>query len=230
VNREWDDLADELGIKAVAEGEPTRWYDELWSAAERGEVATPWDHTDPHPVLADWVAGDGAGGGRRAVVVGCGLGADSEHLARHGWRTTAFDISPAAVSAVRDRYPASPVAYREGDLLDLADDLRDAFDLVVEIYTLQALHPSLRDRAIAGVHGLMAPGATALVVQVVRPDDQPVSAEPPWTLTRAEVEAVAGDGVQLESLDEVLPPGRVNPLWRLLIVRPSLSQAPPGLR
>ena len=173
MNREWDDLADELGIEAVADGEPTRWYDELWSAAARGEVALPWDRTDPHPVLADWVAGHGAGGGRRAVVVGCGLGADSEHLARHGWRTTAFDISPAAVAAVRDRYPDSPVDYRVGDLLDLARGPRGAFDLVVEIYTLQALHPSLRERAIAGVHGLMAPGGTALVVQVVRRDDEP---------------------------------------------------------
>jgi SAM-dependent methyltransferase len=219
VNRDWDDLADELGVQAVADGEPTRWYDELWSAAGRGEVPLPWDHTDPHPVLADWVAGHGGGNGRRAVVVGCGLGADSEHLARHGWRTTAFDISPAAVTAVRDRYPDSPVDYRQGDLLDLTEDLRGAFDLVVEIYTLQALHPSLRDRAIAGVQGLMAPGATALVVQVVRPDDQPLTPEPPWTLTRAEMEAVARDGVELQSLDEVVHPGRGNPLWRMLAIR-----------
>ena len=57
-------------------------------------------------------------------------------LARHGWDTTAFDISPAAVAAVRDRYPDSPVDYREGDLLDLTGDsadLRGTFDLVVEI-------------------------------------------------------------------------------------------------
>ena len=69
------------------------------------------------------------------------------------------------MAAVRDRYPDSPVDTRAGDLLDLADDLRGAFDLVVEM------------------------------------------------------EAVAGDGVELESLDEVLPPGRVNPLWRQLLVR-----------
>jgi len=219
MTRDWDDLADELGIKAVRDGEPTRWYDELWSAAERGEVALPWDHTDPHPVLAEWVAAHGDGGGQRAVVVGCGLGADSEHLARHGWRTTAFDISPAAVAVVRDRYPDSAVDYREGNLLDPGDDLVGVFDLVVEIYTLQALHPSLRERAVAGIHALMAPGATALVIQVVRRDDEPVTAEPPWTLSRAEMEAVAGDGVALESLDEVLPAGRVNPLWRLLLRR-----------
>jgi SAM-dependent methyltransferase len=222
VNREWDDLADELGIKAVAEGDPTRWYDELWSAAERGEVALPWDHTDPHPVLADWVAAHGDGAGGRAVVVGCGLGGDSEHLARHGWRTTAFDISPAAVAAVRDRYPDSPVDYREGNLLDLTGDsadLRGGFDLVVEIYTLQALHPSLRAQAVSGVHALMAPGGRALVVQVVRRADQAVTAEPPWTLTRDEMEAVAGDGVELEALDEVLPEGRVNPVWRMVLTR-----------
>ena len=221
--RDWDDLADELGIAAVADGEPTRWYDELWSAAGRGEVALPWDHTDPHPVLADWVAGwvaeHGTCQGRTAVVVGCGLGADSEHLAAHGWRTVAFDISPAAVAAVRDRYPDSPVDYREGNLLELSDDLVGAFDLVVEIYTLQALHPSLRDRAVAGVHGLMARGGTALVVQVVRRDGEPVTDEPPWTLTRDEVQAVASDDVHLDSLDEVLPPGRVNPLWRAVLTR-----------
>ena len=219
MSRDWDDLADELGVRAVADGEPTRWYDELWSAAGRGEVPLPWDHTDPHPVLAEWVARWGEGAGRRAVVVGCGLGADSELLARHGWRTTAFDISPAAVAAVRQRYPDSPVDYREGDLLDVVDDLVGAFDLVVEIYTLQALHPSLRDRAVAGVRRLLAPGGTALVVQVVRRDDQPRSAEPPWTLTRAEMEAVAGDGVVMESIAEVLPEGRVNPVWEMLLTR-----------
>jgi SAM-dependent methyltransferase len=222
MTRDWDDLADELGRRAVADGEPTRWYDELWAAAGRGEVPLPWDHVDPHPVLADWVLGNGPGAGARAVVVGCGLGADSEHLARHGWRTTAFDISPAAVAAVRDRYPGSPVDYREGDLLDLSGasaDLRGAFDLVVEIYTLQALHPSLRDQAVAGVRGLLAPGGRALVVQVVRRDDQPRTEAPPWTLTSAEMEAVAGDGVALTSLEEVLPRGRVSPLWRMLLTK-----------
>lgn len=226
MTREWDDLADELGVRAVAEGEPTRWYDELWSAAGRGEVALPWDHTDPNPVLSGWLSGweteHGDGEGRRAVVIGCGLGADSEFLAGHGWRTTAFDISPAAVVAVRERYPDSAVDYREANLLDLTEDSADlvgAFDLVVEIFTLQALHPSLRRPAVAGVRSLLTTGGTAFVVQVVRRDDQPRSAEPPWTLTRAEMEAVAGDGVDLESLDELSVEGRPNPLWQLVLTR-----------
>ena len=217
--RDWDDLADELGVRAVAEGEPTRWYDELWSAAGRGEVPLPWDHTEPDPILAGWTAEHGPGEGRTAVVVGCGLGADSEHLARQGWRTTAFDISPAAVAAARERYPSSEVNYRVGNLLELDDDLAGAFDLVVEIFTLQALHFSLRDAAIAGVRGLLAPGGRALVIQVVRRDDEPRGDEPPWLLTRAEMEAVAGDDVVLESLDEMWPPGKPNPRWRMLLKR-----------
>src|SRR4051812_3372561 len=149
-DRDWDQLADELGVAAVADGEPTRWYDELWSAAARGEVSMPWDRTRPHDLLADFAAArDGTGG--RAVVVGAGYGADAEHLASLGWRTTAFDISPAAVAATRDRYPDTEVDYRVADLLDLPADLVGAFDLVVEIYTIQALHPSLRAGAVGGV-------------------------------------------------------------------------------
>lgn len=215
--REWNDLADELGRAAVADGDPTRWYDELWSAAGRGEVAMPWDHTEPHPVLAAADVADGAG--RTAVVVGCGLGGDSEHLARHGWRTTAFDVSPAAVAAVRDRYPDSAVDYRVGDLLDPDDDLARGFDLVVEIYTLQALHPSLREPAVAGLRTLTAPAGTLLVVQHVRRDGEPRTEEPPWRLDRAEVEAVAGDGLVLDELDEVHPPGFGLPVWRAVLTR-----------
>jgi SAM-dependent methyltransferase len=216
--REWDDLADHLGIAAVAEGEPTRWYDELWSAAGRGEVALPWDHTDPFPLLPAWLDELGAASGRRAVVVGCGLGADSEHLAGRGWATTAFDISPAAVRAVRDRYPDSLVDYREGNLLDLSDDLVGAFDAVVEVFTIQALHPSLRSQASAGVRSLLAPGGQALVVQVVRTDGEDYTPEPPWTLDRAEIEAVAGGDVTIASLDRVEPPGR-SAVWRLVLTR-----------
>ncbi len=217
----WSDLASDLGVKAVADGEPTRWYDELWSAAGRGDVPLPWDHTDPNDVLGTYVD-EHPGGGRRAVVIGCGLGADSEYLAAHGWATTAFDISPAAVSAVRQRYPDSAVDYRVADLLDLPAELVGVADLVVEIFTIQALHPSLRSRAIDGVRRLLAPNGEALVVQFVRADGEELTPDPPWLLTRAEIEELAGDGVEVAALD-VLPPADGsrfgNGRWRVLLTR-----------
>ncbi len=218
--REWDQLADELGVAAVADGDPTRWYDELWSAAARGEVSMPWDRTDPHPLLADHVAGrDGTG--LRAVVIGAGYGADAEHLASLGYATTAFDISPAAVAATRQRYPGSDVDYRVADLLDLPDDLVGTFDLVVEIYTIQALHGSVRDGAVSGVRRLVAPGGTLFVVQIVRDDDEEVAAEPPWLLDRAEMEALEGGGLVAKSLDRLpnLAQPELRDRWRMVLTR-----------
>ncbi|WP_255371789.1 methyltransferase domain-containing protein [Cellulosimicrobium sp. CUA-896] len=105
--RRWQTEADRLGNADPSD--PTGWFERLWSAAGRGDVAVPWDHDDPHPVLASWLeTREPPAAGRSAVVVGCGLGADAEHLSRLGWATTAFDVSPSAVAAARARHPARP--------------------------------------------------------------------------------------------------------------------------
>ena len=220
----WDDLASALGVRAVQDGEPTRWYDEIWSAGERGEVGVPWDRREPHELLAgwlaDWIAARGPARGR-AVVVGCGLGADAELLAARGFETVAFDISPAAVRLARGRNPDSPVDYVVADLLDLPADLVGAHDLVVEIYTIQALHPTVRPRAIESVRRLLAPGGTLFVVQIVREDDEPRTEDPPWLLDRTEMGEFAGDGVEATSQHRV--PYASNPdardRWRMVLSR-----------
>ncbi len=185
----------------MRDGEPTRWFEELWSAAARDEVDTPWDHTDPMPAVARHLDAIEPGEGRRAVVVGAGLGADAQATAAHGWDTTAFDISPTAIELVTARYPDSPVDFRVADLLDLPDDLRGAFDLVVEVFTVQAMPPTVRDRAGAGLRALLRPGGELLVVQGIRPDGTPYTEEPPWLLDEAEMRALAADDVRLVSLD-----------------------------
>jgi SAM-dependent methyltransferase len=219
-NRSWSDLADERGIAAVADGDPTRWYEEVWSAGARGAVPLPWDRDEPHDLLTRHThALDGTG--RRAVVVGAGLGADAEHLAGLGFATTAFDIAPSAVEAARRRHPDSTVDYRVADLLDLPDDLVGVFDLVVEIFTVQALHGSVRKRAVDGVRRLVAPGGSLFVVQVVRDDAEEVSPEPPWLLDRAEMEGLADAGLVKVSLDRVPNPDHpdARDLWRMVLSR-----------
>jgi SAM-dependent methyltransferase len=218
--RDWDELAGRLGAEAVEAGDPTRWYEQLWAAGTRGEVRMPWDRAVPHDLVAAYA--ERAGEGQRAVVIGAGYGADAEHLAGLGWDVVAFDISASAVAAARARHPDSAVDYRVADLLELPAELVGAFDLVVEVYTLQALHPSLRAGAVSGVRRLVAPGGSALVVQMVREDDEPVGEEPPWLLDRAEVEAVAGPLVT-ESLDRLPHPERPDgrDRWRLVLRSPA---------
>ena len=219
--RDWDALANRLGSEAVADGAPTRWFEELWSAAARDEVDLPWDRRSPLPPVAEHVTALGDGAGRRAAVVGAGLGADAELLAARGWRTTAFDISPSAVAAVRDRYPESEVDYRVADLLALPADLVGAFRLVVEVFTVQALPPTVREAASAGVRSLLAPGGEVLAVQLVREDGQDGSPGPPWLLDRAEMESLAGDDVRLVSLARRPHPARPGglPLWVAVLRR-----------
>ena len=212
-DRSWARAADRLGRDSESSGEPTRWVEQLWSSAERDEIDIPWDRSDPFPDVADRIAELGAGDGRRAVVVGAALGADAEALARAGWATTAFDISPAAVRMARERYPGSSVEYVVGDLLDLPEELVGAFDFVVEVFTVQAMPPNVRELATAGIRRLIAPGGTAIVIQYVR-DDTDTDSGPPWLLDRAEMEAFAGDGIELDL--EVRPaPGvyRKERIW-----------------
>jgi SAM-dependent methyltransferase len=219
---DWDELASSLGARAVADGQPTRWYDEIWSAGERGEVGVPWDRREPHDLLAAWLAQRGlARVGARAAVVGSGLGADAELLAAQGYTTTAFDISPAAVRLARERHPGTSVSYRVADLLDLPTDMVEAHDLVVEIYTIQALHPTVRAHAIQEVRRLVAPGGTLFVVQIVREDDEPLDDEPPWLLDREEMNEFAGDGLESVSLHRV--PNAAHPeardRWQMVLRR-----------
>jgi hypothetical protein len=199
-SRDWDVEAGRLAEEAGLDGEPTRWFEELWSAAARDEVDMPWDRTAPYPPVLAHVDRAGAGSGRRAVVVGAGLGADAELLASHGYRTVAFDLAPSAVELARSRHAGTTVDYRVADLLDLPDDLVGSFDLVVDVFTVQALPRPLRHDAVHGIRSLLAPGGDLLSVQFVLADDAPADDGPPWLLTRAEMESHAGGDVDQVSL------------------------------
>ncbi|GAA4700720.1 Methyltransferase domain-containing protein [Promicromonospora umidemergens] len=211
--RSWQSETALLGNADPAD--PTGWFERLWASAKDGDVTMPWDRYEPHPALATWAGTPGLGtASGTAVVVGCGLGADAEHLSRLGYATTAFDISPTAVAAARDRNPDSAVTYAVGDLLDLPHEWTGAFDLVVEIYTVQAVNRSVRAGLTAGVRSLVAPGGTLLAVQAIgEPGDDD---GPPWPLTRPEIEAFGAEGLSALSIEKLAAPGSPGRLglWR----------------
>jgi SAM-dependent methyltransferase len=202
--------------------DPTGWFEPLYRAAAAGDAVVPWDDHAPSPLLVEWSAARSLSGhGRRAVVVGCGLGDDAEHVASLGFDTVAFDIAPTAIAGARRRFRESRVEYVVADLLAPPDAWRAAFDLVVEHITVQALPSSVRPTAIAAVSGLVAPGGTLLVVSGARDDDEAVDG-PPWPLTRAEVESFATGGVELVRVEE-LAAGPERPWarsWRAELRRP----------
>lgn len=214
---------------AEAAGEdPTAWFEVLYADASRGVAQVPWDRREPSVLLTEWASrGESDGSGKTAVVVGAGYGRDAEFVARLGYRTTAFDISPTAVRDTVARFPHTAVDYVVVDLLDLPPAWLSAYDLVVEDMTVQALPESLRSEATAAVASLVAPGGTLVVVAAAR-DDEDVVDGPPWPLTPAQAHAF-GDHDLVEVSVERLPDAAQPSVhrWLGLFERAGTHPVPP---
>jgi 2-polyprenyl-3-methyl-5-hydroxy-6-metoxy-1,4-benzoquinol methylase len=125
--------ARQLAADSLARGDATGWFETLYEAAERGTTTVPWADFAPYPRLVSALVG--CSGSGRALVVGCGLGDDAEHVASLGFTTVAFDVAPSAIAAARRRFPNSTVEYVTADLLAPPASWARAFDLVVEVFT-----------------------------------------------------------------------------------------------
>jgi SAM-dependent methyltransferase len=205
-----------VAARSLAAGDPTGWFEQLYAAGEGGRITMPWNRAEPHPLLVEWAEGRRlAGAGRRAVVVGCGLGADAEYIAGRGFDTVAFDISETAVRIARQRHAGSAVRFVAADLLDPPRDWLRAFDLVVEIITVQALPDPTRRQAITNVSRLVGAEGTLFVIAAVADDNHPDDANPPWPLRRDEIEAFAIDGLSLARIEiATLPNAPTEHRWR----------------
>lgn len=129
-----------------------------------------------------------------------------------GFATTGFDIAPTAVAEARRRHRDSPVEYRVADLLDLPPEWADGFDLVVEIFTLQALPDPPRTAAADAVRRLVAAGGTLLAIFFRNDGSEALDHGPPFALTREFMEGLAADGLTLVALEALDAPN--GPRWR----------------
>ena len=192
--------AREAAARAIEDGEPLRWFEEIYSSRDGSSI--PWADMEPNPNL-EWALKQRnlPGDGLRALKVGCGLGDDAEELARHGFDVTAFDIAPAAIDWARRRFPKSPVDYLVADALNPPAKWKRAFDFVLESYTLQVLPASLRREAMTRIASFVKPGGTLLVIARARKAHEPVG-RMPWPLTREELLWFGRVGLEQESFEE----------------------------
>lgn len=196
--------ARELAKKHLAAGDALGWFEPLYTSAAGDPRAISWADMRPNPNLLSWLASPQADQlGKRALVVGCGLGDDAEELARRGQQVTAFDVAPTAVDWCRRRFPQSAVAYVVADLLQPPDAWRGAFDFVFEAYTLQVLPPAVRKQAMQNLAACVAPGGALLVIARGREPHEP-EGDMPWPLTRAELSSLETAGLKCESFEDYL--------------------------
>lgn len=216
-----DQHARTLAAEAAQDNDATGWFDRLYAEAEGGEAVVPWASRVPHPLLVEWAdAVDLRGDGAPALVVGCGYGDDAEFAAGRGFSVTAFDVSPTAIAAVRDRFPDSRVHYVAADLFELPEAWREAYDLVIEIFTVQALPLRLREPAVAAIAATVAPGGRLIVIQRRRPDGPPGEG-PPWPLTREELDLFTAAGLRAEQIELIPDAEGPGARWRAEFRRPA---------
>src|SRR4051812_17329169 len=204
-----------LAARAVDDGEPLRWFEELYAAADRGDAVVPWADLAPNPVLVRELDGL-AVEGLRTLVVGCGYGDDAALLAEAGASVTAFDVSPSAIAHCRERFPDLDVTWETASATRPPREWESAYDLVVEIFTLQVLPPAERELAGIALGRCVAPGGRLFVYCRARePEDPPGTM--PWPLTTDEVHALATDGLVVERFEDFLD-DEEPPVRRLLAV------------
>jgi SAM-dependent methyltransferase len=194
----------QLSQQYMAKGDFTGWHEEIYATAQGDSAGIPWADLAPNPFLVEWVnAQISSLTGKKALVVGCGLGDDAEYLASVGLQTTAFDISPTAIAWCEARFTDSTVSYVTSDVLESQESWRETFDLVVEIYTLQVLPAEIRPRAMSTLAGYVKTGGRLFIFARGRDDSEPAT-DVPWPLTRAELSAFHQMGLREVSFEDVM--------------------------
>jgi SAM-dependent methyltransferase len=203
-----------------ASAEPAAWsryFETLYRDADHDTSRVPWAETEPNPGLLAWLSAEAPSlvrPGATVCVAGCGLGDDVRELAGRGYDVVGFDVSRTAIEWARERHPGLEDRFHVADLFDLPSHLARRADLVVEVYTIQSLHPALRAAAARAIASLARQRGTILTVCRGRDESEPLGDEPPFPLTGSELTSLlAAEGFHpIRPLDDYLdderPPKR----------------------
>jgi hypothetical protein len=190
--------------------DPLGWFNSIYTDAEGDHTGVFWADLEPNPYLLEWLQRhSGQHAGRKATVIGCGVGDDAEALHEAGYAVTAFDIAPEAIRLCQQRYSDSQVDYLVADLFDYPPEWEEHFDLVYECNTIQVLPGKYRIMARDAMISLLVPGGTILVSCRSREKGE-LEDEIPLPLDKEEIDGFVRCGLSEESFvaydDDQEPP------------------------
>lgn len=194
----------ELANEFAERGDALGWFEELYKEAAGDNEKIPWADLEPNRFFRAFAEKSGLrSDGRKALVVGCGLGDDAIYLDDLGFDVTGFDISPTAIEWARKLHADRKIRFEVMDLFEPFRGWLGAFDLVLEVYTIQPLPIEMRERVMDSIAAFVAPGGELVVVTRGRRDDEEV-VKVPWPVSREELSRFEVNGLT-ETYFEVMP-------------------------
>lgn len=192
----------ELANEFLERGDATGWFDALYKEAAGDHEHIPWADLEPNKFLRRWTDKTGLRGReRKALVVGCGLGDDARFLYDLGFRVTAFDISPTAIEWARRLHSDTDIKFFVVDLFDPPKEWFQAFEFVLEVYTIQPLPLEMRAKVIDAIASFVELNGKLVVVTRGREDDE-TPPELPWALSRKDLSRFETNGFKQIQFEE----------------------------
>jgi len=173
---------------------------------QKGEVI--WDKGAPAPAMKQYLARQMVRG--RALVPGCGHGHEVALAVEHGLDATGLDIAPTAVSEARALYPQLAERFVTGSLFDPPEEMRGAYDVVLEHTCMSGLHPTLRADYRRGIDLTLRRGGLLIGVWYINPAVDPGKEGPPFPFSVADLTALFAEGYEIvaDYMPDVAFPGR----------------------
>jgi SAM-dependent methyltransferase len=191
--------ARELAAEFAERGNATGWFEALYSESGGDTEKIPWADLEPNKYFSAWATRTGLkGDGRKALVVGCGLGDDARMLYELGFEVTAFDISPTAIEWAKKLHKDTSIRFETMDLFEPFRRWVGAFEYVLEVYTIQPLPMDMREKVIDAIAAFVAPEGRLVVVTRGREDDEQPEMLP-WPLSRKDLSRFEENGLKQTS-------------------------------
>ncbi len=159
----------------------------------KGEIF--WDKGAPSPPMRQYLERHAVKG--RALVPGCGHGHEVVMAVEHGLDAIGLDIAPTAVAEARALYPQLAERFVTGDLFDPPEEMRGAFDVVLEHTCMSGLPPALRADYRRGIDLTLRPGGLLIGVWFINPDLDPGDEGPPFPLSVPDLTALFAKGYEV---------------------------------
>ncbi len=150
---------------------------------QKGEAF--WDKGVPAPAMKQYLARHPVRG--RALVPGCGRGHEVALAVEQGLDATGLDIAPTGIAEARAKYPHLAECFVVGSLFDPPDEMRSAYDVVLEHTCMSALPPSLRADYRRGIDLTLRRGGLLIGVWFINPALDPGEVGPPYPFSVADL-------------------------------------------